>query len=231
MSRLPRSVTFLIMSAALAAMLSQTAGGQSATGAKILGETELTTPPAPPVNVRVSEGTFPPNAPAITHSHAAGWVYVVQGAHVLVMGGRSSIFHPGQAVWTPAGVEHTHDWDRSQTHKFWFIGIGTNQPPAVPQGFRLFHLTGPLEGLRSAAYRVRLSSVTLPPDTRGPLAKIVDPELLIGLSGTLSMVTGVGTGEVGPEQVLLIQPGSAYLLRNLSQFPASVLIQSLIPKE
>lgn len=196
-----------------------------------VGAVSLTSLPPAPVNIRVSEGQFAIDAPPITHSHAGGWVYVVQGAHILTMGGRTETFQPGQAVWTPAGVAHTHDWSRAQPHRFVFIGIATNQPPTLPPGFRLFSLTDPLSGLGSSAYTVRLIRTGLAPGAQTDIRKVVDPELLIGLSGAATIVTGAETRILNPEQVLLLQAGSAYRMKNGSTDPVSVLIQSLTPRE
>lgn len=223
-------IAFLIC--LIVTVVGATAGGaQSGVTSTVLAEAQVPGLPAPPVNVRVSEGTFAPGDPAITHSHAMGWVYVVQGFHILVVGGRTETFRPGQAAWTPAGVTHTHDWDRRQVHKFWFIGMATNQPATLPPGFRLFRLTDPLEGLLDGPYTVRLSQVTVRPGAQTAVVKVVSPELLIGVSGSQSVLTEKGHQTLGPEQVLLLQAGSAYLVRNASAQSAVMLVQSLIPRE
>ena len=196
----------------------------------VLGTAEMASPSSP-VNIRVSEGLFAADASPITHSHAAGWVYVVQGTHILTMGGKTETVQPGQAVWTPAGVVHTHDWSRSGPHKFWFIGTATNQPPTVPPGFRLFSLTDPLEGLFAARYTVRLSRVSLAAGAQTDVRKVVDPELLIGESGTAVVMTRSGATVLNAEQVLLMQAGSAYQIQNRAAGQVSVLVQSLSPRE
>ena len=197
----------------------------------VLGEAVVSSLPAAPVNVRVSEGVFPANVPAITHAHAMGWVYVIQGAHVLIMQGRKDTFQPGAAAWTPAGVEHTHDWDHAQTHKFWFIGTGTNQPTTMLPGFRLFQLTEPLRELQAGPYTVRLARLTLQPGARTQPVKVTQPEVLIGVSGTASILMTSGSQTLKREQVLLVQSGSAYLVRNVYPESTALLIQSLIPKD
>ena len=196
----------------------------------VLASAEMATP-ASPVNIRVSEGMFAIDAPPITHSHPAGWVYVVQGTHILTMGGKTETIQPGQAVWTPAGVVHTHDWSRSGTHKFWFIGTATNQPPTVPPGFRLFSLTNPLEGLFASRYTVRLARVSITVGAQTDVRKAVDPELLVGETGTAVVVNGSGATILNAEQVLLLQAGSAYQIRNRTSANVSVLVQSLSPRE
>jgi len=206
-------------------------GAQSGASNVILGEAQVASLPAAPANVRVSEGVFPAGVPAITHTHAMGWVYVVQGAHLLIIQGRKDAFQPGTAAWTPAGVEHTHDWDRSHVHKFWFIGTATNQPTTMPPGFRLFRLTEPLGGLQPGPYIVRLARLTLQPGARTEAIKVLQPEVLIGVSGTASILMTSGSETLKREQVLLVQSGSAYLVRNVSSESAALLVQSLIPKE
>ncbi|MGH2361365.1 MAG: cupin domain-containing protein [bacterium] len=196
----------------------------------LLGTAEMVSPSSP-VNIRVSQGLFAADAPPITHSHAAGWVYVVQGTHILTVGGRTETVQPGQAVWTPAGVAHTHDWSRSEAHKFWFIGTATNQPPTVPPGFRLFSLTDPLEGLFASRYTVRLARVSITVGAQTDVRKAVDPELLVGETGTAVVMTGSGATILNAEQVLLLQAGSAYQIRNRTSVDVSVLVQSLSPRE
>lgn len=204
---------------------------QNAVISTALAEAQLASMPAAPVNVRISEASFEPGATALTHSHGGGWVYVVQGAHVLTMAGRTETFLPGQAVWTPAGVAHTHDWDRTQIHKFWFIGTATNQPPTLPPGFRLFRLTDPLEGLLSGPYTVRLSRIVLQPGAQAAVVKVVQPEVLIGLLGTTAVVRSTGANTLRAEEVQLMQAGSAYMLRNQSAIPSSILVQTIIARE
>lgn len=196
----------------------------------VLGTAEMVSPSSP-VNIRVSEGLFAAAAPPITHSHAAGWVYVVQGTHILTIAGRTETIQPGQAGWTPAGIVHTHDWSRSGDHRFWFIGTATNQPSTVPPGFRLFSLMDPLEGLFASRYSVRLSRVFLAVGARTDVRKVVDAELLIGESGSAVVVTRTGPAILKAEQVLLIQAGSAYQIQNRGAGQASVLVQSLSPRE
>lgn len=226
-----RSLTWLVLVSAMIFESLSPSGAQTGVTNMILGEAEVANLPAAPVNVRVSEAEFTPITPALTHAHALGWVYVTQGAHVLVMRGRNDKFQPGAAAWTPAGVEHTHDWDRTQVHKFWFIGTGTNQPTAVPPGFRLFHLTETLRGLQSGPYVVRLARLTLQPGAAAQATKVTQPEVLIGVSGTTSILMTSGSQTLKREQVLLVQPGSAYLARNLSPESTALLVQSLIPKD
>lgn len=226
-----RSLSWLVLVSAMIFGSWTPSGAETGITNVIVGEAEAPTLPVAPVNVRVSEGAFASLTPALTHSHAMGWVYVVQGAHVLAIEERKATFQPGAAAWTPAGVEHTHDWDRTQVHKFWFIGIGTNQPTAVPPGFRLFQVTEPLRGLQSGPYTVRLARLTLQPGATTQAIKVTQPEVLIGVSGTASILMTSGTQTLKQEQVLLVQSGSAYLARNISAESATLLIQSLIPKD
>ncbi len=220
-----------MLSLAITALAWNPGSAQDGSTITVLGEAQMASPPAAPVNVRVSEGLFQTSAPPLTHSHGAGWVYVIQGTHILMMAGRTETFQPGQAVWTPAGIAHTHDWDRTQAHRFLFIGTATNQPSAVPSGFRLFGLTDPLEGLTGRPYVVRLARVTLQPGVQTAIVKVVTPQVLVGLAGTPSILAMTGIRAIPPEQVLLMQAGSAYQLRNPSSAPGSVLLQSLIESE
>ena len=228
---LGRSLIWSTLCMSMALLSWSPTGAQSGINNVTLGEAEVASLPAAPVNVRVGEGVFPAGVPALTHAHTMGWVYVVQGAHLLIMQGRKDAFQPDTAAWTPAGVEHTHDWDRSQVHKFWFIGTGTNQPTTMPPGFRLLRLTEPLRGVQPGPYTVRLARLTLQPGARTEAIKVVHPEVLIGVSGTASILMTSGNETLKREQVLLVQSGSAYLVRNVSPESAALLVQSLIPKE
>jgi quercetin dioxygenase-like cupin family protein len=227
-----------ILTLGLAALSPMPMGAQNGIVNSALAETQLPAMPAAPVNVRISEWVSNPGATAFTHSHPGGWVYVVRGTHILTMGGRTETFTAGQAVWTPAGVVHTHDWDRAQPHTFWFIGTATNQPPALPPmgatggaQFRLLGLTAPLEGLLTGSYTVRLSRITLQPESQGAVVRVIQPQVLIGVTGTVGIVTATGGGGLRAEEVMLMQAGSAYLLRNQSAAPAAVLVQALVPHE
>ena len=230
----------VILAVGIASLSPTPMGAQSGIVNTTLAEAQLPGMPAAPVNVRVSEWVSNSGATGFTHSHGSGWVYVVRGAHILTMGGRTETFLPGQAVWTPVGVVHTHDWDRTQAHVFWFIGTATNQPPTVPPPpaaqtggvlFRFMGLTAPLEGLLTGSYTVRLSRITLQPGGQTGVVRVTQPQVLIGVTGTMGIVTATGGRVLPADEVMLMQAGSAYMLRNQSAAPAAVLVQALVRQE
>jgi hypothetical protein len=221
----------------------------------VLGQQDVASFPPQPVNILVSEGMVSPDVDAVTHSHGMGWLYVVQGAHMLTVAGRRSQVDPGTAAWIPDGVEHTHDWNRPQPHKFWFISIGTSQPASVPEGFRLIGTTAPVQTLGPRSHTVELRRYTQTPNPAAASGTAfgddTSPKVIVLISGT-AVVIAAGTPappgqrghpalpsrasqRLGPEQVVLLEPKlqqgpGGHALFNVGAQPYTALVMLLVPK-
>jgi len=61
--------------------------------------------------------------------------------------------------------------------------------------------------------------------------RVTQPQVLIGVTGMMSIVTATGGRVLPADEVMLMQAGSAYMLRNQSAALAAVLVQALVPQE
>jgi quercetin dioxygenase-like cupin family protein len=98
-----------------------------------LADGPLAALPTLPLYVNVLDVPQQPGSP-LQHAHIAGFVYVVSGTHRLALtGGDTKDSQPGQAVFVPQDVAHTHSNPGTTPSEWYFVALrNTNARAAAP---------------------------------------------------------------------------------------------------
>jgi hypothetical protein len=191
-------------------------------------------PPAPSVELifRFFHMVIPAGSAPVTHAHGAGFVYALDGKHVLMIDRMERALDPGQADWIPAQRQHTHAAAEGRASHYWFIQMGQagarGAPPTV-WPYPNARIVGESSGFRVASpgpHRLLLSELRLehPSDAVGPLG-------LIGLAGVAVLAGRVTVGgEPFPASGALLQrPGDGRRFTNGGCGAARLLAIQLVP--
>jgi hypothetical protein len=171
----------------------------------------VSSPPASPVTAQVREGSFSPDAPALTQRHEMGWLFFLEGIAILNMEG--TVTAPLEPVWIPEGTEYSLDFSASSATRFWFLGIGTNLGETVPPRLRLLGVTD------HPSLAARQTWRCLPPSTW----RTSQRWWFCGMEPCVWMA-----GRFGPA-VHLLQPGT-HVVGNVANQEGLALVLYFIPK-
>ena len=173
---------------------------------------------------RINDNTLPPGQPGVTHAHASGFDYAVEGTHVLAVRGVEREAMQGQATWVGPQEEHTHGSRNQAGMRFWFVAFRPAATRGVPgvwpyPGSRIRSESEDVQ-VAAGPYELVLSEIRLarPGDAIGPLART-------GVVG-VTVVDGAARfgGQPIPADGLVVQhPGDARTFTNVGPGPARLL--------
>jgi quercetin dioxygenase-like cupin family protein len=182
---------------------------------------------------RVNDNVLPPGEPGVTHAHASGFDYAVEGTHVLTVDGAERVAAQGQATWVGPQQEHTHGSLNRAGMRFWFVAFRPAATRGVPGTwpYPQARIRGESEDVRLAAageYELVLSEVRLPAPgaVAGPLAR----------TGPVGVTVVAGAvrfgGEAIPAEGVVVQhPGDARAFTNSGPGPAHLLVLAVTPAQ
>jgi quercetin dioxygenase-like cupin family protein len=155
-----------------------------------LAQGKLTSLPAGTLYINVINIPQPAGN-TITHKHVAGFVYVVDGTHILaIQGGQTLTLKAGEAGFVGTGVMHTHTNPGTTPSDWYFISIrpttARTAPPLFPNQ-KVLYATPDLPTLPSGAYDESLRLVSLPSGGTGPAHKGSGIEVVFVLTGSISV--------------------------------------------
>ncbi len=149
---------------------------------------------------------------SITHEHAAGFVYVVDGTHILaIQNGPTQKLYADGAVFVGANVVHTHTNPGTTTSHWYFISIRPNTARTAPPTFpnqKVLYATPDLPALASGPHCEILREVVEQPGGRSVAHMHSGIEVNFVLAGSVQLRTA------GQSPVILNQGQGAYILPN-----------------
>jgi quercetin dioxygenase-like cupin family protein len=188
--------------------------------------------PAAEMMFRVNDSSLPAGQPGVTHAHASGFDYAVEGTHVLTVGGARHEVTPGRATWVGAMQEHTHA-DLGAGMRFWFVAVRPASTrgvaPAWPHPVR--RIRSESESFRVATpgpHDQILSEIRLPRpgDAAGPLGSARGgPVGVTAIEGQVRL----GGRPLAPEAVVIQWPDNRDAFTNTGTGPARLLALAVTP--
>lgn len=149
---------------------------------------------------------------SITHEHVAGFVYVVDGTHILaIQNGPTQKLYADEAGFVGAHVVHTHTNPGTTTSHWYFISIRPNTARTAPPTFpnqKVLYATQDLPALASGPYCEVLREAVEQPGGRGAAHMHSGIEVVFVLAGSVQVRT------TGQSPVILNQGQGAYILPN-----------------
>jgi quercetin dioxygenase-like cupin family protein len=164
----------------------------------------------------------------LTHAHIAGFVYLVNGAHRLVVaGGETKDLKVGEGAFVPADISHTHTNPGTTESRWYFISIRPNTArtaaPTFPGQKELFG-TPDLPAMADGAYTQALRMVTLQPNGRTAAHKHGGLESLVLLEGSVEVrVQGASPKMLATGQGTHVAAGTPLQIRNTGNSAAKFL--------
>lgn len=171
----------------------------------------------------------------LTHSHIAGYVYVVDGVHRLaIAGGETKDLKAGEAGFVPADTRHTHANPGETENRWYFISIRPNTAragaPPFPGQKEVFG-TADLAALLDGAYTLSLRLVTLQPNGRTSAHKHGGLEAMVVIDGAIELRTlNNPMQNLAKGQGAYVQAGTVLQAINRGTTPAKFLA-FLVTKE
>lgn len=162
------------------------------------------------------------NAPTGGHAHPSGFVYGLTGSTLVnVDDGSHLTVRPGEALFAPPFVHHSHSNPGSQPNDWLFLGMraeSARTKPLPSPTARVVIDSADIPALVVGAnYEMRLDRVTVRPGGQSPVLKLGGPTLVYILEGSESVhrkndtTTTLRMGQGG-----YLPQDSVYQLRNLS---------------
>jgi quercetin dioxygenase-like cupin family protein len=149
---------------------------------------------------------------SLTHEHVAGFVYVVDGTHILaIQHGPTQKLYADEAGFVGAHVVHTHTNPGTTTSHWYFISIQPNTARTAQPTFpnqKVLYATPDLPALASGPYCEALREAAVQPGGRGAAHMHSGIEVVFVLAGSLQLRT------TGQSPVVLNQGQGAYILPN-----------------
>jgi quercetin dioxygenase-like cupin family protein len=149
---------------------------------------------------------------SLTHEHVAGFVYVVDGTHIMaIKGGQTQTLNAGEAGFVGAHVIHTHTNPGSTTNHWYFISIRPNTARTAPPTFpnqKVLYATPDLPTLTSGSYCQTLRLAVAQPGGRSAAHMHSGLEVVFVLTGSFQLHTA------GHPPVTVSQGQGAYILPN-----------------
>jgi len=175
----------------------------------------------PPARRWVIRGEHPLN---VEHTHAGGFVYVMQGGMTLQMEGGEVALQEGQGIWVPEGVQHTHRAEAGT--QLWTFTLETQADlSAAPALFSSKELSTSAEGPHLA----RLLSDQYPVGASTPPHRHYGPEAVFVRQGTYELNYGGTPQTYSAEQGYTVEPLVPHRLQNAGQDVARLFNLSLVP--
>lgn len=176
--------------------------------------------------------TIPEGQPPVEHSLGAGFIYVVDGMHLLVEGNEQQLIAPSEGIWIGARQLPMHAASAGSASHLWFIevapAVDRGTPPAWPYSYpnaSIFAESPDFQATGSGPYSLVLTDVLLesPGDAADPLGQ-VGPAAVVVVNGQVS----IGQQKF-PPKVLLQSPGDSRPFFNRGTGPARLLAVRLVP--
>lgn len=173
-------------------------------------------------------------APTGGHVHPSGFVAGLTGTTTVNLDDGSKVtIEPGQAIFAPPFVHHTHSNPGVGPDDWLFLGVRTEavRPKALPSPeARVIINTADLPPLvPDGNYVMRLERFTIRPGGQSASVKQGGPTLLYELEGENSLhQAGAKTRTLGFDQAAFLPQGAVYQLRNPSKTDqAQVLVMTM----
>jgi hypothetical protein len=187
--------------------------------------------PAEDLLFRVADIALPPGQPGVTHVHASGFDFAVEGTHVLTVHGQQRRVSAGQATWVGMQEERTHASLDQAGMRFWFVAVRPASTRAAPVVWPhpSARIRGESEDFRLATtgpHDLTLTEIRLeqPGDEAGPLAQR-GPVGVTMIEGQASL----GEQALAAEGMVIQRPRDAARLRNTGSGPARLLALAVVP--
>jgi uncharacterized RmlC-like cupin family protein len=171
------------------------------------------------------------NAPTGGHVHPPGFVYDLTGQTFVNLDDGSHItIGPGQAIFAPPYVHHTHSNPGPGPDNWLFLGVRTESvrksPLPSPEAINVLS-AGDLPPLDAGAtYMLRLQMVTLRPTGQTPTTKLGGATLLYMLDGQNNLaMQGHGTSTMMFNHANFLPTGTVFQMRNPSTTEQSQVLE------
>lgn len=186
--------------------------------------------PTLPLFINVLDVPQPPASP-IQHAHIAGFVYAVTGVHQLTVAGATAArdIKPGEAVFVPGNVAHTHANPGATPSEWYFMGLrntgARSGSPLFPGQTTLYETPDlPVTAFPAGKYVEQLNVATLDKGGRSASHKHGGVEVLIILDGTVSLrVAGQQPQALTKGKGALVPPNTTLQVTNAGDGPAKWL--------
>jgi quercetin dioxygenase-like cupin family protein len=226
--------SFVLTVLSIATLVASACGGATASPAQAVGATTETLGDG--MISTLPKGTLyaqfldvpQPAGNNLTHSHIAGFVYVVTGAHRLaVAGGETKELKAGEAAFVPPDTSHTHSNPGTAESRWYFISIRPNTArtaaPTFPGQKELFG-TPDLPAMADGPYTQGLRLVTLQPNGRTSAHRHGGLESVVLLEGNVEVrVQGASPKTLATGQGTHIAAGTPLQIRNTGTSAARLL--------
>ena len=177
------------------------------------------------------------NAPSGGHVHPSGFVYVIAGAtQVNLDDGTHLSVQPGEALFAPPFVHHSHSNPGSAPNNWLFLGVrpeATRDKSLPSPTARTVINSADLPPLTVGGnYEMRLDRFTLHGGGESPKVKQAGPTLIYVLDGS-DVLREAGTADtaLNAGKAAFLPDGSVYQLRNTSPTDSShALVMTMWPQ-
>jgi uncharacterized RmlC-like cupin family protein len=163
------------------------------------------------------------DAPAGGHAHPSGFVYGLTGMTMVNLDdGTHLSVGPGQAIFAPPFVHHSHSNPGNDPNDWVFIGLrpeaARTKPLPSPEARVIINTADIPPLVVGGKYAMRLDKFTIRPGGRSPVAKQGGPTLVYVIEGSDSLhQMNATTQTLGVNQASFLPQDSVYQLRNPSK--------------
>jgi quercetin dioxygenase-like cupin family protein len=158
------------------------------------------------------------------HSHAGGFVFVMNGSSTLKMDGEEVPLQQAQAIWVPESTPHTHTGDGNT--KLWTFSL---ELVLDPQSGQPSFVSKELVGYAEGPHLARLVSDEYPVGAGTPPHRHYGPEVVFVREGTYELNYAGSPQTYNPNQGYMVEPLTPHRLRNAGQATARLFGLSLVP--
>ncbi|MUL65250.1 hypothetical protein BOO86_12300 [Mycobacterium sp. CBMA 234] len=173
------------------------------------------------------------NAPTGGHVHPSGFVYGISGTtQVNLDDGTHLTVGPGDALFAPPFVHHSHSNPGTDPNNWLFLGVrpeAARTKPLPSPTAQVVINTDDLPPLAAGGnYEMRLDKFTLRPSGQSPEVKQGGPTLIYVLDGSDSLHQIAATTTLSADHAGFLPEGSVYQLHNASTTDEShVLVMTM----
>lgn len=173
------------------------------------------------------------NAPTGGHVHPPGFVYDLTGKTFVNLDDGSHVtIGPGQAIFAPPYVHHTHSNPGPGPDNWLFLGVRTEsvrkKPLPSPEAIDVLSAPDLPPLVAGATYMLRLQMVTLRPTGQTPTTKLGGAAMLYMLNGQNDLaVEGHGTSTMMFNHANFLPAGAVYQMRNPSKTEQTQVLEMI----